>query len=101
MGYNPKLFDFKSFLFRCGVPFRVFLYYVLYVMTTIAVGTNIRTHDITDMSNFIMVLDNDKMIKLLKQDVIITIVVGSIINLLNKFSVWKGEKWENIFSTFL
>ncbi len=32
---------------------------------------------------------------------IITIVVGSITNLLEKFSVWKGDKWENIFSTFL
>jgi hypothetical protein len=79
----------------------IFILCVVCVMTTISIGTNIITQDIINMSNFKMVLDNDKMIKFLQQDVTIIIVVGSITNLSDKFSVWKGKKWENIFSTFL
>jgi len=30
---------------RCDVPFKIFLYYVICVMTTIVVGIDIRAHD--------------------------------------------------------
>ncbi len=43
MKYNFKLCDFESFLFEHDVLFRVFLYYVLYVvMTTIVINIHIK-----------------------------------------------------------